>query len=51
MRAFFSYRDPQMVVRQRELLEMYHARGTISETAYKKSLAALAAASKLDGSQ
>jgi hypothetical protein len=41
MIPFFSRRDPQMVVQQKDLLDKYRAAGVISEETYKKSLAAV----------
>lgn len=41
MSAHFAWRDPQMVVRQLELLEKYRDRGVISEEAFRKAAAYL----------
>lgn len=39
--GFFSYRDPKMIARQKELLVKYHSRGVLGDQAYKRALSAL----------
>lgn len=41
MSPLFRYRDPEMVSRQRELLEQYHQRGVIADSTYEKALEGL----------
>jgi hypothetical protein len=42
MSPLFRRRDPAMVVRQKELLQRFHAAGAINDATYRKSLSALA---------
>ncbi len=41
MSSLFRYRDPKIVVRQKELLEKQHASGIISDQTYERVLASL----------
>jgi hypothetical protein len=41
MSPLFRRRDPAMVVRQKELLQRFHAAGVIGDATYRKSLSAL----------
>ena len=43
MSPLFIRRTPEMVSRQKELLDAYHARGVISDVVYQRSVAALSA--------
>lgn len=41
MSLLFSWRDPEMIVQQKELLDKYHENGVINDMTYEKSLSAL----------
>ena len=41
MSPMFRRRDPKMVVRQKELLQRFHAAGAIGDATYRKSLSAI----------